>query len=1636
MEVMSGTECYQNLSATIDHDLDPFQKPPSAVTVDKRQVTMKVNHIVTDGHSMQLIVDSMLQLLENKQLRMDDGLLLHSWLLQQFDKRRMEEIEFWQNRLRNFVYNQLPTTRPRVVTTSPEAAYFDFHVPKLWSTINSWVSIYSCTPFTCLVALFSRVLQALSYDPLVPISIGFPVNLRTQSLQNSVGYGISAVMVAQDARGSLDKVVKNTMQQVAEALSHAFLPYDEMVELSPSKKLFGIMLMLDDYSIYEGEVFKVEPTKATVTKFELSIFVQSQDDNIRIECNKTLYDEDFLNRVAKSMSDMLSDWECVLPSTVSRALKVDGCIYDVTDIQRLLEPFHVKNISTAVSANNEISLLCSSDKWKVEDIAKFLRQLPQPLRPKKITIEQEFSHESPLSKQQLQMYFLSLQDPRAYVLPFLKKFPKSLKPMHIHQALLYAIQRHEWLRTTFFEVQGEAKQRVLSMTEAYVGLTVERSDDLKSSVERALAPPLVFDRPPVEAVLFESADSFVGLVRLHHIISDAWSTGILERELVENITKLQREEVPVILRQKHTYADYCQRNESHVDIDEAYVKNLSDSEEIPLQPYKGEVDVVKFEFPEEIAQQWTAQHGVSLFVIFFSLLAESIMEQFALSSVNIGCPHANRSTRTKSLIGYFLNNIVLVIRKPQNGENPVMTIHDHVNDVIKKNVPFTDLTAYVHKHKRSLKPLFQVYFNCRYDLEYNKEDSDDLLALLPIKTEFPIEVDLDKRSADYQVTFRIQDCIPVSTGKELVDRLRVKILGRKSTHLESIPSRGGTEPISEVLETVLRVAQNILGGTAFDQNDNFFAAGGNSLQAIAFAETLEEELNVEMDIADIYALRSFSELANGINSVYKPFSEEHTRSSGPISRRNVQKLDKPSDKRPLTAQKTMRAADLPSVGLISLLKRVSVMCGSKVALLEPDGTSLTYRDLFASLLSLAHSFGNSFAQTTGVTLTPDTIIPVLGRRSPSTIIECLSVIAAGAAYLPIDMDTPAARIKTLFKECRAECYVGPKVTDMGLTPLKIDSSTEKENRNFRNCNAPGDLAYVIHTSGTTGTPKGACIKQRAVVNMVTSATHDFRMRPDDVTYQFTNFVYDNSVLEIFMTLSNGARLLVDTAPFSPRKFVRLIKEYTITHCLLFPGVVSTFREENFRKLADLRYWIVGAEKLPQKMLDSAIEYGISVIQNYGPTETTAYALTKHMRNADNSANLGQPIYNTDVRVDSNGELLIKGAGIMRGYLNRDTGAVFKVDGQDFWYPSGDQVQLLPNKDIVFVGRKDNQVKIRGHRVELGDVESTISRLQGIRQCKVLWQEEEQALLAFCTVQRENQVLESAVLEHCSRHLPKHMVPNHVIVLDEFPLTKNTKLDVTKLRENWKHLKEKCTIVGIAETILGRTINPNLSLFENGGTTQHALTIANTCLTKSGRVVSVPELMRFPLMNLSFGSDPQTHNQLKEDGSEKEKEVGKRLTEIWSKLLNHDSFTPEDNFFFVGGNSLLLLRLRYELNREFRAELGVQDLLNALVFTEMVSMLCRLGRSSKVVTAISDPPDPEYVLIFVHPLYGGSVPYAGLIQSLRELRQQFRILTVQHPNSFGYVNGDPRFFDSIQSLARSYAEEVGALRLCSLSMYLF
>ncbi|KHJ98078.1 AMP-binding enzyme [Oesophagostomum dentatum] len=1627
LEVLSGTECYQSVLQAEIGFADPFEQPPFVFSFKSNHLSIMLNHIITDGHSMRLIAQSMQELLKGMHVKTDDGMLLHSWLLKQWENRETENREFWRKTLRNLVYNQLPTVRARVVDSfSSRAAVFEFRSPKMWSEVGRWTRMYKCTPFVVLLTLFSRLFQSLSYNPLQPVPVGFPVNLRNQDMHSSVGYGISTVVVAQDTNTTFADALRGVMTKVAEAMSHALFPYDEMVDLTPSKKLFGIMLVLDTYSVYESDIFKVELTPPSTTKFELSIFATPAEDVIKVEYNAELYDEVFLSRVAASFNELISDWDHVPSTSKCRSFESGGCLYDTCDIEKVLRPLKISNISVVVTGSGDLRLFCSNENGEKESVRNLLQSLPPPLRPKEITVEPEDKFEYPLSKQQMQMYFLSLQNADAHVLPFLKKFPKKVQTKHLHQALLCAIQRHEMLRATIFERHGDPKQTLLSMTEAYVPLVVESSTNLRSNIDERLNCTLVLHhRPLLEAVLFETSESFVALLKLHHIISDAWSTGILEREIEEFVATAERGDVPAVYRQNFTYMQYCKTNEAEASSDEKYIDELLSAQKIDVSQFKEKIAVWRFDVSQETAHFWSKQQGISLFVGMLRLLSESIMEQFELSNVNIGCPHANRSTKTKSIFGYFLNNVVFHIEGCKFGVDPFTDLQRHVSDVLKKNPPYTDLVAHVRR-KGAVDSLFQVYFNCRYDLEYDIDDDDELLSLLPIRTEFPLEVDLDKRLDNYRLTFRIQDSISPKTGKELVDRFHRKMLGEPVERSKIIIDREMIHTTAELL-TVLRVARDVLGMNSLTADDNFFTAGGNSLQAIEFAEKLEEELDTNVDMSCIYETTSFGELANRLEAS-RPTTIFGLQNANPCaSKTHLNSNDTPSRSLQVACEsyKQQRIAskqcEVPLSSLSCLITKFFLYHKSNVAFLEPSDTSADYGNVMSSLHSQAFMIRNKFAQINGVTVSADTVIPVIGRRSVPTISTCLSVIVAGAAYLPIDLGIPTARIKALLRESRASCYIGPAIREVSMPNLHFQAET-KGGRQSRSINECCDLAYLIHTSGTTGTPKGTCIKHEAVTNMMLAATQDFRMHSDDVVYQFTNFVYDNSVLEIFMALSNGARLVVDTKLFSPSRFTALIEEFSITHCLLFPGVVASFRDESLKRLLLLRYWIVGAEKLPQTLFDRAIEYGICIIQNYGPTETTAYALTKHMRRLDNSRNLGRPISNAEVIVEENGALLIRGAGTMRGYLNKDASAAFRTVGGERFYESGDYVHLLSNNDIVFVGRKDNQVKIRGHRVELGEIESTISELLCVRQCKVLWEENARSLLAFCTLQSGTSLTPSEVLRHCSGHLPKHAVPDKVIFLEEFPLTANSKIDVDQLRSKLGKCDEKSALVNIAEAVLGHSIDAGLSLFENGGTTWHGISTASTYLQKYGETLSVAALLLFPLTDEISSKIHTSKRNGMVNGHVESSKISDRLRKVWLKVLKHDDFDVNDSFFLVGGHSLLLLKLRYELNKEFHTEIALQELLGALKFDAMSEMLLTKETPLKVVTVVNDPPAPRKVLVFIHPLYGGTVPYVNLIQSILKYGK-YRILCVQHPNSYGYNTGQSRFFESIHSLGRSYAQEI-------------
>ncbi|WKY06295.1 hypothetical protein Q1695_006467 [Nippostrongylus brasiliensis] len=1626
-EVLSGTECFQNLKSTEGGLLNVFEKPPFLATLDDRNtVKVAVSHVIIDGYSLQLITESLTALLEGNDLEVDDGLELNSWLQNQLEERLYSNIEYWKGILAHHVYNQLPTSRPRLAVNSPEANSDTFTVSQLIPKLEFLAQSHGSTPFIVVLSALSRVLQLHSCDRKLPFPVGFPVNLRTHALRNSVGYGISTIFVAEDASGPIEKVLEKVTVEVGRAVSHAFLPYEELVQLSPSMKLFNVMLMYDSYSVYENEVLMVEPAAAAVTKFEMSIFIDSVSNSITVEYYKSLYDRSFVEILMRSLQAVLCDWEDVFVTVKPQALHLGGVVYDTSDIKRALVGLDVKDIS--VDHHTDLVLYYSSDIRKDDAVESCLKKLPKALRPKRIVFREPIqTFEFALSPQQHQMYFLHLKDPHKCVLPFLKKFPKTIPPLCLQQALLYEMQRHESLRTVFLEKNGDIRQLTLSMTESYVSLNIEKVDEFKEPLERFMKSRLNLSEKeiPFRAKVFKSDDCFVACLLLHHIVSDAWSTGMLEKELDQLVDPLQKNQTPSLHRQKFSYRDYCEKSQSTTTIDQKYLTMLSKAERIPLSSGNGTVKVHHFSFTETTALYWTKHYSSSLFNVLLAMLSECLLYEFDLLSINVGSPYSNRTASTRSIFGYFLNNVVFHIEREDVVEPTLRRIQDHVGEVLHRNAPFVQLVSELRKSHCDTDPLFQVYFNCRYSLESDITDDDDLLSILPVKSEFPLEVDLDKHPSGYRVTFRAQDCFGNRAAMSVLNKLRQRILGETVSSGLVEPTRFGSQGD---LELVVNLAANVLNVDEVDPEENFFSAGGNSLQLIDYVERLEETLNVEVDISVLYRMESFIKFAKQLRGSRECTTAEqreemirepppHTQASSEIYQASfAQKMERSNEikKESLT---TPRRVDTPRGPLHKILSEIMQRNRTRIALVEASGKEHCYEEWSNSIQETAVTIRNAYTKISGETLRNDTIIAVLGDRSSDTLTVCLSAMAAGAAYLPIDSSSPLGRKKTLLKESKATCYSGLAVAEAELPLLSISNRPCKR-RVLLNSNCVDDLGYVIYTSGTTGVPKGVCVKHDAILNMMTSSTVDFRMKPSDVTYQFTIFCYDNSVLEMFMTLANGAKLLVDDCPFLPRRFVELIDKHSITHCLLFPGVVSTFTSKHFRKLSDLRYWIVGAERLPQALLDTAIGFGINVIQNYGPTEMAAYALTKRMKNTDLGCNLGGPIQNTIMKVTDDDELWLKGKGQMRCYLGWDTIDILKSGG---WYATGDRVRQLPNGDVLFFGRRDEQIKIRGHRVELGEIESLISGVTGVKQCKVVLEENEQRLLAFVTVSSELDDVEGKIQARCVEYLPSHMIPAQIMVLSAFPLTKNSKIDVQQLLEEWKASTKTAQLVVLAEKLLERHIDSGLSLLESGGATKEAIQLFRLYQQKYGSTLDLVTLFKCPLREL----------RQSEHSTEKYRTAGTpdaaidaRLRKIWSKVLKRDDIQANDHFFFCGGNSLSLIKLRAEINREFNTMVDINDLLSGLVFKEMVTTISSLSLRPKITTVILANEKPTTNLVFVHPLYGGTLSYTSLINALRK-KSDLHIIGVQHPNSFGFVTEDLRFFDSVQSLAEQYANKIAA-----------
>ena len=492
--------------------------------------------------------------------------------------------------------------------------------------------------------------------------------------------------------------------------------------------------------------------------------------------------------------------------------------------------------------------------------------------------------------------------------------------------------------------------------------------------------------------------------------------------------------------------------------------------------------------------------------------------------------------------------------------------------------------------------------------------------------------------------------------------------------------------------------------------------------------------------------------------------------------------------------------------LVSRFEAIAAACPEREATAFGD-CSLSYAKLNARANRLA-------ARLLTLALPKPSIIAIWVDRSPEMIIAMLGVLKAGHTYLPLDASYPPKRVEQTLEDAGPAVLITEPSLAGTILPLVAHTLFVEEevyvDRNPDVLVDPDAAAYIIYTSGSTGRPKGVRVSHTNVLRLFAGTSKIFEFSENDVWTMFHSFAFDFSVWEIWGALLNGAKLVL--VPFetsrSPEEFYRLLSAERVTVLNQTPSafqLLSRAEEKGLSLPLSLRLVIFGGEALKFSALKSWFsrhdDTRPHLVNMYGITETTVHVTLRTVTQADSHLEheslIGQPIPGWSMHLlGSNlqrvadgeiGELCIGGAGVSLGYLNRpelDAERFITIEGERI-YRSGDLARRRTDGELVYLGRRDEQVKISGFRIEIGEVEAAVAAQPGIAQVCVIPRTDEAGrtqLAAYFTQCSESTVVVSKLAQSLKLQLPAQMLPAFFTRLDALPLTSNGKVDRKALPE--------------------------------------------------------------------------------------------------------------------------------------------------------------------------------------------------------------------------------------------------------------
>ncbi|MDB5677544.1 MAG: amino acid adenylation protein [Sphingomonas bacterium] len=464
---------------------------------------------------------------------------------------------------------------------------------------------------------------------------------------------------------------------------------------------------------------------------------------------------------------------------------------------------------------------------------------------------------------------------------------------------------------------------------------------------------------------------------------------------------------------------------------------------------------------------------------------------------------------------------------------------------------------------------------------------------------------------------------------------------------------------------------------------------------------------------------------------------------------------------------------------------------------RPDATAIRFGDqamTYAALDARADAIAATL-HTAG--LQRGDLIGICLDRSIDMVAALLGVLRIGAAYLPLDPDFPSARLDYIVGDAGAKVLLSERkladtLPDCPLPRILIDDIGDTADEAPSVAIAPGDLAYVLYTSGSTGHPKGVEISHGALINLLASMRDRPGFGAGDSLLAVTTLSFDIAMLELFLPLMAGGEVIVAPrrSAVDPRALIELIDSAHPTVMQATPATWRALIEAGWQGSPDLRI-LCGGEAFPRGLAEALLTRAAEVWNVYGPTETTIWSTIAHVTHGDGPVPIGRPIANTAIHIlDAYGntapigvigELYIGGAGLAEGYRNRPdlTAERFLTVRGERLYRTGDLARYRPDGTILCLGRVDNDEKIRGYRVAVEEIEGALAKHPLIAAAAVRsWPDAsgERALAAYVVPHGEAPPDRATLRAHLAQTLPDYMVPSHFELLAALPMTPNGKID--------------------------------------------------------------------------------------------------------------------------------------------------------------------------------------------------------------------------------------------------------------------